>query len=178
MKSLRVYAGSGTRVFSVGNRLSISARTRVALGHAWKAAMGGDELRVAVGLVNGLEPFMEGRTMDGLKADGTEDPLGVPRLKLSAERFDATGRSYIVVRVRVSLLGRMVAENLTPEDLRIEQTATRVLPGGRVGQVVLAVLRRGVNEEGFGRLHQVARHDFQHGTSVGPGGFRHWFLPT
>jgi len=173
----RVFGGAGTRVFSAGKMLSVSATQRSRWAHAWKCNLAGNRLTVRLGLVNGLEPFIAGKLMGGKDLDGVAYPTGIPFLTLDAKAFDETGRSYIALRARVNANGRINEKNYTAKDLYITQSAVRNLSTGDEGQHVIAVLRRPVSESGFGALRQLAFFDYQHGVSGDAGKFRHWFLP-
>lgn len=152
--------------------------------HPWKCGFSVDQVSIRLGLVNGLEPYLDGRLMSGKDAEGNADPKGVPVLRLKAEEYDDTGRSFICIRIRLNEGGKILEDEYTADDLRIIQSKTRILAPGREGQHVIAVLRRPKGDSGFGTLKQVGMHDYQHGfsragtTPEEKGVFRHWFFPA
>lgn len=140
--------------------------------------MSGGVLNVGEGFVDGNVPYLSGRLMNGLQADNSPDPKGVPSLVLKEDLFDDTGRSWIVLRLKVDEDGRFPS-SYKEADLSIVQTDQRLLAPGFIGQTHLALLRRQPSARGLGILRQISRWDFQHTTSKDADGkFRHFFAPA
>jgi hypothetical protein len=92
---------------------------------------GGNKISVGEGLVSGMVPYMDGRRIDGLLADGEPDPLGKPTLLLTEP--DAGDRSFVMLRVKVDAAGEIgEAKNQTPDDPIVEIVHRDELPAGMV----------------------------------------------
>lgn len=170
--------GVGTRISVIGDKAAFSAiGKRGRFRGAWFCS-GAESVRVAVGYVNGLEPFLDGRPMSGKDAKGIADPRGVPVLKIKADGFDKDGRSWIGVLARVGAdLKLPSAKDLKAEDLRVIQSAGRFSENESEGFFPIAALKLRV--DGTWTLRQIAYFDLQHGTrKPEKGRVQHFFWPT
>jgi hypothetical protein len=150
---------------------------------AWQVKGGivSDEVRVTVGrgYVNGWEPIVSGVPISGVGRDGKF--VGQPVVKGPAE-FDAYGRLYISVRVRVPVWKGVASEapagfedgkmtippkedDLTVVVTKIRDSRQQPIEEGLWYQP-LAVLTHD------GRLGQIAYFDYQHLTSKMSGSAR------
>ena len=114
---------------------------------------GGNRITVGEGLVSGLVPYMDGRRIDGLLADGEPDPEGKPSLLLEAP--DSWDRSYVMLLARVTGENEIEeVKNQTPDDPIVEIVHREELPGGMVesGRVARLVA---VIYWGAGRIRSV-----------------------
>lgn len=183
----RLTAGPGVFIRDTGDGQVISFRpSQKAFRPNFNVSLAATDAVIGMGFVNGLEPQIDGRPISGILADGSKDPKGVPRLKLGADLFDATGRSFIVIRAQIdpetgkilepdedgagelglTIMQRAAAPPTDPED-------------DTIGYHRLAVLRRPkAASSGLGALRQIAMFDYQHRTARQGEKWVHFFDPA
>jgi hypothetical protein len=181
----KIVGGEGVRSAQFGGHTILSATGKRAKfrGAWWCSRVGDNELRVALGYLNGIEPYIGRRRMSGIDDAGVADPEGSPLLKLKSDLFDKTGRSRICVRVKVDGEGKMKpGKDLTPDDLCIVQHPTAVSSDELVGLFAVAIFRKTADTasgESFGDLRQIAYFDQKHATRKPEKGRRqHFFSPA
>lgn len=181
MNGMNVGAGVGTRISVAGDKVSFSAIGRRGLFRgSWFCRKGSEvDITIALGFVNGLEPYVDGRLMSGKDAKGVADPKGVPKLQIQAEGFDKDGRSWVCVSARVDkvTLKLPTLKGLKPDDLKIVQSANRFSDVNSTGLFPVAALR--LKPSGEWALRQIAYFDLQHGTrQPEKGRLQHLFWPA
>ncbi len=175
VRDWRLFHGDGMRVVEtpMGTQV-IRLPDRQIWRHPWRVELGGGESTVDPGLVNGEMAHIDGRPMDGRKADGTMDDRGIPTIKIDESMFEGN-LSWLVLRVEAS------KKDLTIEmPARIEQEKERTWGAGYSkaqeedgkvrGDFPLAMLRK--DQEGKISCHQVAHFNVR--CRVRPGKF--WFF--
>lgn len=169
--------GVGTRISVIGDRATFSAiGKRGRFRGSWWCT-GVEKMRISLGYVNGLEPYLDGRLMSGRDKKGKLDPKGVPMLEIKPSLFSKEGWSWICVRALVDAGGKIRTKDHTAEDLRIIQSDVRISDDELVGLFPVAVLR--AREDGVVTMRQIAYFDLQHGTRKPEAGRRqHFFWPA
>lgn len=174
---MKIGTGVGTLVTSAQGGFTISAFGKKArFRGAWFCKMARDgAITVALGYVNGVLPAIEGRSMDGLDAQGKADPRGIPTVPIKMELFDKDGKSWVCVQVRVDANGKMIpAKTAKPDDLKIIQS-TRLSPDETLGLFPIAMMKLDA-KTAIWTLRQIAYFDVQHGTrKPDKGKLQHFF---
>lgn len=184
IKSMELRSGPGVLLSRSETGVLISFRPKAgAPPSRWKPTLTGDRVIFGLGLVSGLEPRLDDRPISGILPDLTPDPKGQPSLKLDEKLYDATGTSWLAIRCRIDeATGRIIQpdeKGQGPLDLTIVQTLKLSDEDSTYGFHRIALLRRPPKEtKGFGRIHQIAKFDYQHRTSRGNKRWRHFFDPA
>ena len=171
--------GVGTRIMVAGDHFTVSASggRRTRFRGAWYCTLVGiSAVRVALGFVNAMEPYIDGRLMSGKDAKGVASPKGIPELKIKPELFDDKNRSWVCIQVRVDADGKMPKEkDIKPDDLKIVQSPSARGSGNElVGQFPVAMIR--MAKEGALTVRQIAYFDLQHATRKPEKGKRQHFF--
>lgn len=175
--SFRLRAGPG--VLLRRSRLGVLVSARSALrGYtgAFPVDLQGDSVKVGEGYISGLLPLI-----DEVPLTGT-DKKPQPSLKLRADRFDDTGRSWVCAVGKVdSETGKIIqpVKGVGKLELRVEQRDSLTDEDDTLAIKAIAMLKRPVREkQGFGTLHQIALFDYQHMSAKQNERWRHFFVPA
>lgn len=181
LRSFQLYGGRGILLSksSLGTVVNVREQVVGFVG-AWDVQRKGSVVTVGLGLVNGLEPLINGIPITGNEKEGK------PSLKLRLDRFDKTGRSWISLRVKIDPeTGRIIQPDEKGEgelELTIEQrdNLLRADPDdSTIGFKAIAMLKRAVDDDStFGDLHQALWFDQQHRTVKQNEKWRHFFDPA
>lgn len=174
----KVIAGSGLQSMKAGGKTLLSVnQSRQSFRGAFYCTLlisgdskAGAEVRVGVGTVNGLVPFLGSKKLDDEKAE-----------TLTVKNFNKDGYAWVLVRVRTNEAGLMNAAggkdgSYKREDLEIvagdvPRRVTR--EDGWVAEHALAILKQG--DSGGIEIRQIVYFDLQHGVNRVDGIVRHFF---
>lgn len=153
---------------------------------AWPVTLSGpDTVRIGAGTVNGRVPWLAGRDLEGLDAEGTRHPEGIPLLSLESGPGERR-RSYIGVVVTISRETGAMDVDL-PESLTVAHRGdlpVAFLEGGApdeetTGFWPLAQAQWSTDGKRVERVNQWAYFQYVHrfvaGEGTRPG--RHFFRP-
>jgi hypothetical protein len=173
-RTLTIYSGPGILVSPrIGGGVTISARAWVKnFDHPWKTTLNGTSAEINPGLVNGLEPLIDGIPMSG-KDNGAR-----PRLDLDDKLFDKTGRSWISIELTRTDSGKIDKLRIVQTDIYLGQDGGTLEHKPRLVLEPIAMLKRARTDKGgVGKLSQVRFFNVT-GWRVNlknPGGPRHFF---
>jgi hypothetical protein len=143
-------AGPGVRLTRGADGTTISFHApRQSFRGAFRATLAGDRATVGLGTVDGIEPTIGGKKISG---EPGEPP---PSIKLDPGKYNADGKSWLCVQVRIAASGRIDTEardavTLIQSDHPHSSTDT-------TAHVPLAMLRRAdPKKTDTGTLHQIA----------------------
>ncbi len=163
VEGLRIIGGDGINLVQTRGGIVINQDRRTpAFQGAWYISSGGqDELRIARGYVNGLEPVI-----GNLPISDTDCTLPVPKAK------DATKLRWICLKVRVDDKGKITnPDKPTEDDLTIVINDTGPKYAGETAEHPLACLYQE-------KIWQIAFFDYQHMTRVRGKRITHFFTPA
>lgn len=177
LESIRLLPGPGILLRWTPRGVIVSARIPPAdfTGH-FAVQLAEDRIRIGFGLVNDIEPTINGRPITG--TEGEE----APELRLSESKFDDAGYSWICIEVVIDPeSGEILETEGASSSVRVIQTKTRYPDedaGGNVGWKAVALLYRGQQTEGFGRLEQITYFSQEHYTARRAARWVHFFGPA
>lgn len=177
LRSFRLRAGPGVllRRSSLGVLVSSRAAVRGFSG-SFPVNLQGDSAKVGEGYVSGLLPLIE-----EVPILGTEK-VPQPSLKLRADRFDDTGRSWICIVGKVDPETGKIIQPVKGKgklELQIEQRDSLTDEDDTLAIKAIAMLKRPAKEkQGFGTMHQIAMFDYQHWSAKQNERWRHFFVPA
>ena len=168
VREWRWFQGEGIRILDTPLGATIIREPdSLAFNHPWRVSGGAGICTVSPGFVEGVLPWIDGRPIDGLAANGAPDPRGVPTLKL-ADLFDDNGYSWIALRLLCDKDLKLLASE--KKGAEILQTNVRTWGGGYSlavksgdgwqGDYPIALLRR-TGKTGFGSLFQLAHFNIR-----------------
>ncbi len=173
LRSNVLYSGPGILLTPrIGGGVTIAARFWLqGFGHPWKSFLTAMELEIEPGLVNGIEPTIDGQPMSG------RDGRARPKLKLDVSLYDSTGRSWIAIELTRDA-GRIAKLRIiqTPIYLGQDGGTPEVSPGVALEPIVM-FKRPASDRKSLGELRQV-RFFNVNGWRVNlaaAGGPRHFF---
>lgn len=143
--------------------------------HPWKATLWGSSVIFRLGLVNGLEPLIDGVPISG------EEGGSPPRLQLDETLFDDSGRSWGAIRLQVDSSGKIIQPDEKGQGelmLEMVQVASLNQSDDTVHLHPVFMLRRPRGGSGFGVMKQIAMFDYQHRTAKRYGRFMHFVDPA
>jgi len=178
LRSSELFAGPGILLTPrIGGGVTISARRAVTgFAHPWEAFVSSNQAEFNLGLVNGIEPTIGGVPMSG------KDGGPRPKLTLSTELFDSTGRSWLSLRLTrqtdASKVSKIAKLELIQTDIYLGQDGgTPEVSEGVALEPIVMLKRAAKDRAGLGVVHQIR---FFHVTNWrvrldNPGGPRHFF---
>jgi hypothetical protein len=198
--SLKIVPTKDVEVRQTPHGIIVRVRQDKIWRHPFKVMVGGEEVIINTGTVNGIVPVVDGkggkRRIDNRDKDGKREEVDPPRLKLNTNKASKDGLIYIALKVKANVSAGIegVVENKAgeqvSENVEIVQTDSAKGPADGCGYYPLAMIRLAKDrsvEQVFQIVHHNMRYAFQERKpsegelkqnpelkAVG----RHLFLPT
>ncbi len=167
VRSCRVLAGEGIRLRITPNGTIVSCSTWKPWNHPFKVSMGPESATVERGLIDGIEP-----TIDGVPIGGDADKnKPQPKLKIKPPKTGKDGRGWIAVEITCD-----TEKQWAVKSAEIVQVAELLVSDKAKARHPIAMLRRG--KTGDLSHFQIEFFNLQHRADVQDASARHFFWPA
>ena len=167
VRSCRVWPGTGTRIRRTPDGCIISASFADSWDHPFKVFFGGDSCTINKGLVDSIEPTINGVPLSG----DAKKKKDVPTLNLGSPKFDKDGLGWIVVEITVD------SDKWKTVSAEIKQVDTLKADSKLKGRHPIALLTQ--RDNGSIDCFQVEYFNLQHRTDgKDKTPTRHFFWPA
>jgi hypothetical protein len=105
--ALRPQAGANTRILQNPNNFVISFDpSTLDWSHPFRISQTGKTFTVQLGLINQVEPTIQGLPISGIDKNGKSVVGGAPKLTIASD-YDSEGRNWVVLKVTTDELGKI-----------------------------------------------------------------------